>query len=79
MATATITKQACANYRIDLPITRRWFELGLEEQGTGYALTETTSNPDPIRPLLRWYLTQSMEEADRKNYQRAMELAQQAA
>lgn len=80
MASARITRKAPASYRVDS--IKGWFELGLEELGRGYALTQTESNPDPIHPLLRWYIAQSLEEADMKNYERAREiaeLAQQAA
>ena len=73
---ATITRKAPANYRVDS--SRGWFELSPEELGTGFALTQTQSNPDPIRPLLRHYIAQSLEEADKRNYQRATELAEQA-
>lgn len=72
-----ITRKAHASYRVDLP--NGWYELGLEELGVGYALVERESNPNPIRPILRWFIAQSLEEADRKNYERAKEKAELAA
>lgn len=73
---ATITRKAPASYRVDL--LNGWFELGFEELGECLALTERESNPDPIHPVLRYYIALNIEEADKRNYQRAEQLVELA-
>jgi hypothetical protein len=53
----------------------KYFQVGGDKLEGGYLLWLTSNNHDPVNPIENWAVANSLEDADRKNYQKAKELA----